>query len=166
MIIGLKIYWFAYNSKTTWPAQLKFVHNVGNYKWFMQIEFGGIWSRDQNVTGRKWAGKGRFWTIHLGKYRFWWKMICGLWAHYQPFFFWLCSFTPTWILFFFFFVFFLTFFFLLLLSTFKLLNSLYSKLGRLKTSGRTCAGMISGVPGWGSPPQTGPPKFKLFNLSS
>ena len=25
-----------------------------------------------------------FETIHLHKYRFWWKMICAFWAHYQP----------------------------------------------------------------------------------
>ena len=36
-------------------AQLTFVHNVGNYEWFMQTEFGGTRSRDQNFTCRKWA---------------------------------------------------------------------------------------------------------------
>ena len=36
-IFGLKIYYFAYNSKTTWRALLKFVHNVSDYKCFMQI---------------------------------------------------------------------------------------------------------------------------------
>ena len=45
--------------------------------------------------------------LPLGKYQFWWKMICSFWAHYQPSFFWFCLFTPTRILFFFFF---LTFF--------------------------------------------------------
>ena len=79
-------------------------------------------------------------------------------------FFWLCSFTPTWILFFFFFVFFhtvLIFFFLILfrLSTFKPLNALYSKFERLKISGRTSAGMKLVVPGWRNPPQWGPKKF-------
>ena len=41
-IFGLKIYYFAYNSKTTWRALLKFVHNVGDYKCFMQIKFGKL----------------------------------------------------------------------------------------------------------------------------
>ena len=59
-IFGLKIYLFAYNSKTTWRAQLKFVHNVGDYKWFMQTEFGSTWSRDQNVTDRKWTESEQF----------------------------------------------------------------------------------------------------------
>ena len=48
---GLKSYEFAYNSKTTWSAQLKFAHNVGAYTWFMQTEFGTARSRDQNVKG-------------------------------------------------------------------------------------------------------------------
>ena len=39
-ILGMKIYYFAYNSKTTWRAQLKFAHNWVIYKWFMQTEFG------------------------------------------------------------------------------------------------------------------------------
>ena len=59
-MFGLKIYYLAYNLKTTWRAQLKFVHNVGDYQCFMQTEFGGTGSRDQNVTGRKWAEIGRF----------------------------------------------------------------------------------------------------------
>ena len=43
---------------------------------------------------------------------------------------------------------FLSFFlFLLPLTTFKPLNALYSKFERLKISGRTSAGMKSGVPG-------------------
>ena len=41
---------------------LKFVHNVGAYKWFMQTGFGGSQSRDQNFTGRKWAENGRIWN--------------------------------------------------------------------------------------------------------
>ena len=40
-IFGLKIYLFAYNSKTTSRAKRKFVHSVGAYIWFMQTEFGG-----------------------------------------------------------------------------------------------------------------------------
>ena len=62
-----------------------------------------------------------------------------------------------------FFFFFLTFFFffilLLQLYTFKLLNALYSKFRRLKILGRDSARLKLGVPGWGDPPQTGPPKF-------
>ena len=57
-IFGLKVYCFAYNSKTIWRAQLKFRHNVDAYKWFVQTEFVGTRSRDQNVTGRKWAESG------------------------------------------------------------------------------------------------------------
>ena len=51
-----------------------------------------------------------FESIYLCNYRYWWKMVCDFWAHYQPPFFWLCSFIPTWILIvlfhFFFFLFF------------------------------------------------------------
>ena len=54
-IFGLKIYSFAYNSNTTSCALLKFVHNVGNYIWFMQTKFGCTQSRDQNATSQKWA---------------------------------------------------------------------------------------------------------------
>ena len=105
-----------------------------------------------------------FEPIHLGKYQLWWKMICGFWAHYQLPFCWLCSFTPTRILFFFFFVFFLTFFFFLLrLSTFKPLNALYSKFERLKISGKTSAGMKSGVPGWRIPLNRVLLNFELLN---
>ena len=32
--------------------------------------------------------------MYLGNYRYSWKMVCGFWAHYQPPFFWLYSFTP------------------------------------------------------------------------
>ena len=99
-----------------------------------------------------------FEPIYLGNYRYWWKLVCGFWAHYQLPFFWLCSFTPTWILFSFFFFFFL----LLRLSTFKPLNALHSKFERLKISGRTSAWLKLGVPGWGNPPQMGPPKFWTF----
>ena len=42
---------------------------------------------------------------------------------------------------------------------FNPLNALYSKFERLKITGRTSAEMKSGVPGWGDPPQLGPPKF-------
>ena len=35
-IFGLKIYKFAFNSKTTWRAILKFVYNVGAYQCSMQ----------------------------------------------------------------------------------------------------------------------------------
>ena len=43
----------AYNSKTAWPAKLKSGHNVGAYECFVQTEFGGAQSHDQNFTGRK-----------------------------------------------------------------------------------------------------------------
>ena len=39
-IFGLKIYLFAFNSKSSWCVELKFGHNVGDYKWFMKTEFG------------------------------------------------------------------------------------------------------------------------------
>ena len=45
-IFGLKLYWLDYNSKTTWRVNLKFVHNVGAYKWFKQTEIGGARSSD------------------------------------------------------------------------------------------------------------------------
>ena len=41
---------------------LKFEHNVGAYECFMQTEFGGAWSLDQNVMHQKWAESGRFRT--------------------------------------------------------------------------------------------------------
>ena len=59
-----------------------------------------------------------------------------------------------------FFLLFLFFFLILLwLSTFKVLNALYSKFKQLKVSGKASAGMKLGVPGWEVPPQTCPPKF-------
>ena len=107
-----------------------------------------------------------FEPIYLGNYHYWWKMVCDFWAHCLLAFFWLCSFTPTWMLFFFFFFFFLTFFFLILLrlSTFKPLNALYSKFQRLKISGsgRTSARLKLGVPGWGNPPKRVPQNFKIW----
>ena len=42
--------------------QLKFEHNVCDYKCFTQSEFGGTRSRGHNVTGRRWAESERFWT--------------------------------------------------------------------------------------------------------
>ena len=100
--------------------------------------------------------------IYLGKYRFWWKMICafehtvnclsfGYVRLPQPEHFF--SFLSSFLLF---------FLFLLRLSTFKLLNALYSKFKRLKMSRRTSAGMKSGVPGWGDLLQSCPPKFWTF----
>ena len=56
------IYYFAYNSKITQCAKLKFEHNVSAYECLMQIEFGGARLRDQNFTGQKWAESGRIWT--------------------------------------------------------------------------------------------------------
>ena len=41
---------------------------------------------------------------------------------------------------------------LLWLSTFELLNALYSKFKRLKISGRASARLKLGEPGWGNPP--------------
>ena len=60
---------------------------------------------------------------------------------------------------------FFTFFFLFLLrlSTFKPLNALYSKFERLKMSGRTSAGMKSGVRGWGIPLNRALQNFELLN---
>ena len=43
---------------------------MGAYKWFMQTEFGGPRSHDQNVTARNWAESGHFEPIYLGQYRF------------------------------------------------------------------------------------------------
>ena len=45
------------------------------------------------------------------------------------------------------------------LSIFKPLNALYSKFERLKILGRTSVRLKLRVPGWGDPPQSGPPKF-------
>ena len=36
----LEIYYFAYNSKTTWCAQLKFVRNVGAYNGLCKLSLG------------------------------------------------------------------------------------------------------------------------------
>ena len=63
----------------------------------------------------------------------------------------------------FFFVLFLTFFFLHRLSTFKPLNVLYLKFERLKISGRTSAGMKSGVRSWGEPLRRALQNFELLN---
>ena len=52
-------------------------------------------SRDKN--GQK---VDEFESIYLGNYRYWWKMACDFWEHYQPPFFWLCWFAPPWIPFF------------------------------------------------------------------
>ena len=67
----------------------------------------------------------------------------------------------------FFFLFSYLFFFLIILlrlSTFKPLNTPYSKFERLKILGRDSAQMKLGVPGWGDPPLTSPPKFWTFKL--
>ena len=63
-----------------------------------------------------------FEPISLGNYRHWWKMVCDFWAHYQPPFFLLCSFIPTWILLFLFCIFFLTFFLSYFFRRYLLLN--------------------------------------------
>ena len=41
-IFGSKILKFAYNSKTTWQAELKFRRSVGAYEWFMQTKLGAL----------------------------------------------------------------------------------------------------------------------------
>ena len=69
-LFGLKIYYFVYNSETTWRAQLKFVHNVGACKWFVQTEFGGpglVIKMLQAENGKK---MDDFEPIYPGKYRF------------------------------------------------------------------------------------------------
>ena len=106
-----------------------------------------------------------FEPIYLGNYRYWWKIVCDFWAHYQLLLFWLCSFTPTRYYFSSFFSFFLLFFFLILLRlfTFKPLNALYLKFERLKISGRTSARMKLGVPGWGISLKLALQSFELFN---
>ena len=48
---------------------MKFEHYVGAYECFMQIEFGGSRSRDQNFTGRN-GQKVEFESIYLGNGRF------------------------------------------------------------------------------------------------
>ena len=125
----------------------------------LTIVSNGLTSRSKNLdpTGNPSGKSTRPVSISdLGNCRYWRKMISDFRAHYHPPFFWLCSFTPTWILFFFFFL------FLLRLSPFKPLNALYSKFERLKISGRTSVRLKLGVPGWGDPPQSSPPKFWSF----
>ena len=112
VIFGLKIYWFAHNSKTTWRAKLKLEHNVDAYEWFTQPSLGTPGHETKILLAESGQKVDHFEATYLGKYQFWWKMICDFWAqHYQSPFFWLCSFTPTWILFFVFFSFFLLFVF-------------------------------------------------------
>ena len=64
------MYYFAYTSKTTSPAKLKFERNVGAYECFMQIAFGSARSRDQNLLGGKWAKSLEFEPKYLGNYRY------------------------------------------------------------------------------------------------
>ena len=138
VIFGLKSYYIAYHSKTTWRAKLKFGHSVGAYKCFMKTKFGGAGHMTKILQAKSEQKVDNFEPIYLGNYQYWWKMVCDFWAHYQLSFFWLCSFTPTWIFFFFCFSFFLLFFFLLFFSDylrFKPLNGLYSKFEWLKISG-------------------------------
>ena len=124
-----------------------------------------VWGAPGHVTKTLQDKNGqkvdKFKPTYLGDYRYWWKMACDFCVHYQPSFFWLCSFTSTWKQFFLFHIFFLTFF-LLPLSTLKPLNALYSKFKRLKISGRTSVRLKSGVPSWGDLPQSGPTKFWTF----
>ena len=105
-----------------------------------------------------------FKLIYLNNFRYWWKIVCDFWAHYQLSFFWLRSFTPTW---YYFFSFFLLFFFFIIIilrqSTFKPLNALHLKFERLKISGRTSARMKLGVPGWGISLKSALQSFELLN---
>ena len=88
---------------------------MGTYKGFMHIEFLGARLSDQGLTGRKWAKSWQIWTGVVDNfYRYWWKMVSGFWALYQPPFFRLCLFTPTSKLFFVFCIFFLLFLLILL----------------------------------------------------
>ena len=152
---GLRIYKFAYNSKTTSCAKLKFWHNVGAYEYFMKTEFGGARFCDKNFTSRKAAKSLRIWTLYLGNCWYWCKMVCGFWAHiWQPLF-WLCSFTQLKyyvscfsFMFFSYFFFLLSFFFSCDFLS-KPLNALYSNFERLKISERTFARQKLEVPGWG-----------------
>ena len=82
-----------------------------------------------------------FEPIYLGKYRFWWKTMCFL-STLSTAFLLVMFVYPNLNTFFFL----LLLFFLFRLSTFKLVNALYSKFERLKISGRTSAVMKSGVP--------------------
>ena len=125
---------------------------MGAYKCFMQTKFGvpGFVTKiSQAKSGQK---VDDFEPIYLGNYWYWWKMVCDFWAHYQLLFFWLCSCTPTWILFFFFFSFFLLFFLFYYSSPaiyFEAAKRTVFKVWRLKISGGTSARVKLGVPGWG-----------------
>ena len=104
------IYYFAYNSKTTQCAKLKFEQMLMLMNTLCKSSLGApdyVTKILQAEIGQK---VDEFEPIYLGNYRYWWKLVCGFWAHYQPPFFWLCSVTPTWKLFFWFCIFFHTFF--------------------------------------------------------
>ena len=159
VIFGLKSYWIAYNSKTTWPAKLKSGHNVGAYECFVQTEFRGARLRDQNFTGQKWAILKRYISVITSIDEKWFVIFEHTINHLYLGYVCLSQLEYFFLLFSYFFFFFLI---LLRLSTFKLLNALYSKFKRLKISGRTSTRLKLGVPGWGVPPQTGPPKFWTF----
>ena len=151
-----------YNSKITWRAKLKFVSNLVLINGLCKPSLKASGHVTKMLPAKHGQKVDDFEPTHLGKYRFWWKMIYAFWAHSQPPFFLVCSFTPTWLLFFFFSFFLLFFLFLFQLSTFKPLNALCLKFERLEISRRTSAGMKLGVSSWGDPRQWGPPKFWTF----
>ena len=104
-----------------------------------------------------------FEPIYLGRYRFGGKWFVFFEQIINRLSLWYVRLPQPEYYFSSFFSFFLLFFlFLLKLSTFKPLNALYLKFERLEISRRTRAGMKSGVPGWGDPPRTGPPKLWTF----
>ena len=142
---------------------MKFGLNTRIHESVMCTNFGDpwkclvMWPKCYRLKmGRKWTILNRY--IAINRLQILMKNeLCFLSTLATAFFRELCSFIPTWILFFFFFYCF--FLVLLQLSTFELLNALYSKFQWLKILGRTCVRLKSHVPGWGDPTKSGPPKF-------
>ena len=130
------------NSKTTWRAKLKLEHNVGACEYFMQTEFGGARSRDQNFTDRKWAKSWRIWIdiscVFVTNVDVKWFVILEHTINHFSFGYVR---LPQLKYYFSCFASFFLFFFLLPLSTSKplnvLYNVLYSKFERLNMSGST-----------------------------
>ena len=116
---------------------------------FVQTELGGTHSRDQNFTRQKWKNIDEFEPIYLAvtidtdKKRFVVfehtinLLIKFIYPNLKTIFLVLASFV---LLFF--------PFFLLMLSTFKMLNAVYSKIERLKISRSTGERLKSGIPDW------------------
>ena len=90
-------------------------------------------------------------------------MVRGFWAHYQPHFFWLWLFTPTWKLFFLFCMFFLIFFFFFFryLLLHRYMHCIQS-LSDWRHPRRTSVWLKSGEPGGGDSPHSSPPKIWIF----